>query len=67
MYIRYIGQYDQNWQQTSFSSDGVVTNRWLAIVWTNDGIFFWRIYDSPDLDGLISRNVQQCSDYAHGK
>ena len=37
-----------NWQQVSIGSDnGVASYRWQAIIWTNDGLVYWRIYVHP--------------------
>ena len=34
--------------------NGLVSNRGQAIIWTNDGLLYWRTYVSLDLNGLIS-------------
>ena len=41
------------WQQASISSDnGVAPSRRQAIMWTNDGIYYWPIYASFRLNEL---------------
>ena len=43
---------------SSISSDnGLAPNRQQAIIWTNDGIVYWRTYASLSLDGLRSLNI----------
>ena len=34
------------------SDNGLVPSRWHAIIWTNDGIVYWRIYASLGLNEL---------------
>ena len=42
------------WQWYSIGSDnGLVPNRRQAIIWTNDGLGWWRIYASFNLNELI--------------
>ena len=37
-----------NQQYTSIGSDnGMMLNRWQTIIWTIDGLFYWRIYTKP--------------------
>ena len=31
---------------------GLAPTRWQSTIWTNDGIFYWRIYASLGLDEL---------------
>ena len=35
------------------SNNGLVPNRRQAIIWTNDSLFYWRIYASLGLNELI--------------
>ena len=42
-----------NWQYGSIGSDnGLAPNRRQAIIWTNDGPGYWRLYASLDLNEL---------------
>ena len=42
-----------NWQYTSIGLDnGLVPIRWQTIIWADDGLVYWRIYASLDLDEL---------------
>ena len=34
------------------SENGLAPKRWQAIIWTNDGVVYWRIYESPVLNEL---------------
>ena len=34
------------------SDNGLAPSRWQAIIWTNDGIVYWRIYASLGLNEL---------------
>ena len=46
-----------NWQYALIGLDiGLVPNRWQAIIWTNDGLVYWRIYASLGLNELNERN-----------
>ena len=35
------------------SGNGLAQNKWQAIIWTNDGLFYWHIYASYGLNELI--------------
>ena len=41
-----------NWQVHIGLDNGLVLNRWPAIIWTNDDLVYWRIYASHDLNDL---------------
>ena len=44
-----------NWLYGIICSDnGLAPIRQQAIIWTNDGLFYWRIYATFDLNELIS-------------
>ena len=51
LYFTEICSHGTNWQYGSFGSDnGLAPIRRQAIIWTNDGLVYWRIYTSPSLD-----------------
>ena len=39
------------------SGNGLVPNRWQAIIWTNAGLIHWRIYGAPGGDELKQRRL----------
>ena len=47
-----------NWQLISIGTgNGLASNRWQAIIWTNDGLVYWRISASVLLDDLRSETA----------
>ena len=52
---------ESNWQSGSIGSDnGLVPNGRQAIIWSNEGMFYWRIYTSLDLNELKLQCIPQC-------
>ena len=52
-------------QYSIISSDNsLVPNRWQAIIWTNDGLSYWRIYASLGLNELTvaTLSVEECNE-----
>ena len=50
-----------NWQFGSIGSDnGLVPNRHQAIIWNNDGMFYWCIYAPPCLNELTLQILDLC-------
>ena len=52
-----------NWQYTSIGlENGSAPNRRQDIIWTNDGLIYWHIYASLDLNELVNFfNIRQLS------
>ena len=50
-----------SWQYTSIGSyNGLAPRRRQAIIWSNDGLVYWRIYASLGLNGT-EQNVRYCN------
>ena len=39
--------------------NGMTSNNWEAIIWTDDGLFYWHIYASIGLNELIKISDMQ--------
>ena len=54
-YFTEIYSLESNWQDISTGPDnGLMPNRWQAIIWTNGGLVYWHIYGSF---GVIELNT----------
>ena len=54
--IHVVYSLGSNWQYDSIGSDnGLAPNRRQAIIWTNVGMLYWRIYASLGLNELMPR------------
>ena len=55
-----------NWHQHSTGLDnGLVLNRWQAIIWTNADPIHWHIHAALRGDELINRTDDDCYGYTH--